>query len=119
MTDHATGRQWDLDPMPWSVYSGGGQFSRDGTRLVLHGHFDGRHDVSSVSVWDLRTGRRLTNWERAKGYINAATPAADYRSLLVGDTKGNLTLVARPRVATGLPSGTTGGCGRLPFPRTG
>jgi WD40 repeat protein len=93
VTDHATGRQWDLDPMPWSVYSGGGQFSRDGTRLVLHGHFDGRHDVSSVSVWDLRTGRRLTNWERAKGYINAATPAADYRSLLVGDTKGNLTLV--------------------------
>jgi WD40 repeat protein len=96
VTDHTTGRKWDLHPVPSSIYVGGGKFSRDGTRLVLHGHFDSPAD--SVSVWDARTGRRLMNWARGAGPVGRVTPAADYRSLLFGDAEGKLALI---EVATG------------------
>src|SRR5262249_18493492 len=79
VTDHATGRKWDLDPMPWMVARG--RFSRDGKRLILHGHFDDRWQVNSVSVWDVRAGRRLMNCELDRGYVNASATAVDTRSL--------------------------------------
>src|SRR5262249_41229017 len=93
VTDHATGRKWDLDPMPWTVYTGGGRFSRDGTRLLLHGHFDDRWQANRVSGWDVLAGRRLMNCELDRGYVNAIAPAADTRSLLIGYGKGDLVLV--------------------------
>src|SRR5262249_1262363 len=37
VTDHTTGRQWKMDPMPWSVYSAGAKFSHDGSKMVLQG----------------------------------------------------------------------------------
>jgi len=97
-TDHTTGRQWKLDPMPWSIYSGGARFSRDGSKMVLHGHFNSDWKRDSVAVWDMRTGRRLVNWEGESGRLESVSLSADNRSLLAGTSKGQLALV---EVATG------------------
>lgn len=40
VTDHVSGEEFKLEPMPWSIYSGGVQFSADGTKLVIEGRFD-------------------------------------------------------------------------------
>jgi RNA polymerase sigma factor (sigma-70 family) len=61
VTDHWTGRAWEMAPLPWSVYSGGARFSPGGSRLFLQGHFDGNWKEDSVSVWDVPTGRCLLN----------------------------------------------------------
>ena len=93
VTDHSTGREWKMNPVPWSVYSGGATFSRDGSRVVVHGRWDGDWNKDTVTVWDARTGRRLMNWERGLGYIRSTTLATDNRSLLIGDHNGRLALV--------------------------
>jgi hypothetical protein len=98
VTDHRTGREWKMAPLPWTVYSGGARFSRDGSRLVLEGHFDDNWKQDSVCVWDMVTGRRLLNWPRAAGLTGPACLSADGRSLLVGDGAGRLALL---EVATG------------------
>ena len=92
------GREWKLDPVPWSVYSDGVRFGPDGTRLVVQGHLDRDWKRDSVSVWDAGTGRRLVSVSRPAGRVAAATLAADGRGLLVGDPDGKLALV---EVATG------------------
>ncbi len=92
ITDHITGRKQDLIPVPWRVYSGGGRFSRDGKYLVLHGCFNNRSG-DSVSVWDVHSGRRLMYREQAERHTHAISPAADHRSMLIGDDHGTLTLV--------------------------
>src|SRR5262249_39632056 len=53
VTDHLAGREWKMNPLPWSVYSGGGRFSPDGSKLILQGNFDGNFKGDSVSVWDV------------------------------------------------------------------
>jgi WD40 repeat protein len=93
VTDHATSREWKMDPVPWSVYSGGATFSPDGSRVVVHGRWDGDWKKDSVTVWDVRTGRRLMSWERGSGYVRSTTLATDNRSLLIGDANGRLALV--------------------------
>jgi WD40 repeat protein len=93
VTDHTTGREWKMNPVPWSVYSGGATFSRDGSKVVVHGRWDGDWNKDTVTVWDARTGRRLMNWERGLGYIRSTTLATDNRSLLIGDHNGRLALV--------------------------
>ncbi|HYT87282.1 MAG TPA: WD40 repeat domain-containing protein [Gemmataceae bacterium] len=98
VTDHRTGREWKMAPLPWSVYSGGARFSRDGSKLVLQGRFDGNWKKDSVSVWDVPTGRRLLYWTRASGRIASVCLSADGRSLLAGDMSGRLVLL---EVATG------------------
>jgi hypothetical protein len=98
VTDHATGRTWKMDPVPWSVYPGGVGFSRDGTRVLLRGRF-APEELDCVSVWDARTGRRLVTWSKRPGRADAMGLSADSRSLLVGDQNGRLSLV---EVATGL-----------------
>jgi hypothetical protein len=82
--------------MPWILYSGV-QFSRDGTRLFGRGRYNAEYLKDTVSVWDLRTGRRLVAWT-GKYALDAHDLSADNRSLLVGDGDGRLTLV---EVATG------------------
>ncbi len=98
VTDHRTGKEWKIEPLPWSVYSSGASFNRDGSKVVLQGRFDDDWHRDSVSVWDVRTGRQLVSWPREEGRLAAAALAADGRSLLVGDGVGRLTLV---EVATG------------------
>jgi dipeptidyl aminopeptidase/acylaminoacyl peptidase len=98
LTDHRTGREWKLDPVPWSVYSDGVRFSPDGTRLVVQGHLDRDWKRDSVSVWDAGTGRRLVSVSRPAGRVAAAALSPDGRSLLVGDPDGKLAVV---EVATG------------------
>jgi hypothetical protein len=99
LTGQRSGRTRALDPMPWAVYANGVRFTRDATRLVLHANYDNGRDGGSVSVWDVRTGRRLMNWKtKTDGYICVVAAAPDTRSVLVGDSRGTLTLV---EVATG------------------
>jgi RNA polymerase sigma factor (sigma-70 family) len=98
VTDHRTGREWKMAPLPWSVYSGGARFSRDGSRLVLYGRFDGNWKEDSVSVWDVPTARRLLNWTRPGERITASGLSPDGRSFLAGDSSGRLALL---EVATG------------------
>jgi hypothetical protein len=61
--------------------------------MVLHATFDDNGIHDSVSVWDVRTGRRLVDWTREIGWIAAVALSADGRSLLVGDGAGHLALV--------------------------
>ncbi|MBO0700979.1 MAG: WD40 repeat domain-containing protein, partial [Zavarzinella sp.] len=99
LTDHRSGRTRALDPMPWAIYANGARFTRDGTRLVLHANYDEGRDGGSLSVWDVRSGRRLMNWKtKTDGYICAHAAAPDTRGVLVGDSVGTLTVV---EVATG------------------
>jgi WD40 repeat protein len=98
VADRRTGREWKASPTPWSVYSGGARFGRDGSRLVLLGHTDGNWKEDNVSVWDVAAGKLLLNWKRPGGQIAAVCLSADGRSLLAGDSSGRLALV---EVATG------------------
>jgi WD40 repeat protein len=98
VTDHRTGREWKMTPMPASVYSDGARFSRDGSRLVLMGHMDGNWKEDGVTVWDVATGKRLLSRSRPGGSTAAVCLSADGRSLLVGDSSGQLALL---EVATG------------------
>jgi RNA polymerase sigma factor (sigma-70 family) len=98
VTDHRTGREWKMEPVPWSVYSGGGRFSPDGSRLVLQGHLDGNWRQDSLSVWDVATGKRLLTRTRPGGRLAGVRLSADGRTLLVGDSEGRLALV---ELATG------------------
>jgi WD40 repeat protein len=100
VTDHITGREWKMDPIPWSVYVGGAWFSSDGSKVVLQGRFSSDWKKDSVSVWDMRTGRRLVNWERQSGRLDSDSLSRDSRSLLTGTMKGQLALI---EVATGGP----------------
>jgi hypothetical protein len=75
VADHRTGREWKMTPLPLSVYSGGARFSPDGSKLVLQGGFDGNWKEHSVSVWDVRTGKRLLNRSGA----TAASPRSACR----------------------------------------
>jgi hypothetical protein len=91
-----------MDPPPGGAW---GWFSPDGSRLVLQTGAEGVLGPGNVSVWDVRTGRRLMTWPRPGGILglrNAiADPvalSADSRALLVGDAAGLLSLV---EVATG------------------
>ena len=84
------------EPFPRRFYDGV-RFSRDGTRIFGRGRYDNVSSKDTVSVWDLRTGRRLVAWT-GKYAVDAHALAADNRSLLVGDGDGRLTLV---EVATG------------------
>jgi WD40 repeat protein len=95
--DHLAGREWKMDPMPWLVYSDGARFSREASRLVLHGQFD-KSGNDSVSVWNTATGRRLMKWDAGSSLNASIVLAADNRSLLTGSMKGDLALV---EVATG------------------
>jgi WD40 repeat protein len=94
--DHVAGTSWKMNPMPWLLYDGV-RFSRDGTRIFGRGRYDNVYSKDTVSVWDLRTGRRLVAWT-GKYALDAHDLSADNRSLLVGDGDGRLTLV---EVATG------------------
>jgi hypothetical protein len=85
------------------VYSGGARFSPDGSKLVLQGRFDGSWKEHSVSVWDVRTGKRLLNRVRRDGRLASVCLSADGRSLLAGDGSGRLVLL---EVATGGERGT-------------
>lgn len=98
VTDHRTGRAWKMDPMPWSVYSGGARFSADGSRVIVLGRWGQDWRTDSVTVWDTRTGRRLLKWDRESGRVESVTLAPDQRSLLAGTMKGDLALL---EVATG------------------
>jgi WD40 repeat protein len=99
VTDHRTGRDWKMDPIPWSVYSSGARFSRDGSRLVVMGRWAADPRKDRVTVWDNRTGRRLVNWEREAAPLESVSLSLDNRSLLTGDRRGTLALI---EVATGV-----------------
>jgi hypothetical protein len=94
--DHVAGTSWKMNPMPWVLYDGV-RFSRDGTRIFGRGRYDNVSAKDTVSVWDVRSGRRLVAWTGAYGW-DSHDLSADNRSLLVGDGDGRLTLV---EVATG------------------
>lgn len=98
VTDHRTGREWKMEPMPWTVYSGGARFSRDGSRMVLMGHFDNNWERDSVTVWDVAAGRRLMKWDQESGRLDSVALSPDHRSLLAGDRKGRLAVID---IATG------------------
>ncbi|MBO0700066.1 MAG: WD40 repeat domain-containing protein [Zavarzinella sp.] len=98
VTDHTTGREWKMDPIPWSVYSGGARFSRDESRLVVVGRWGRDWKKDAVTVWDVRTGRRLMSWDREGGWLESVSLAPDNRSVLAGDGSGKLALV---EIATG------------------
>src|SRR5205807_6337384 len=93
VTDHRAKREWKVEPLPWTIYSGGARFSPDGSRMVLVGHFDNDWERDSVTVWDTATGRRLMKWDRPSGRIESVALAADHRSLLAGARGGRLTVV--------------------------
>jgi WD40 repeat protein len=96
--DHLAHREWKMEPMPWTVYSQGATFSRDGSRVVVHGQFDDKGLNDIVTVWDMATGRRLMKWGLDTAGLASTVLAADNRSLLAGSYKGQLALV---EVATG------------------
>jgi hypothetical protein len=96
--DHRAGREWKMEPMPWTVHSQGATFSRDGSRVVVHGQFDDNRRNDGITVWDMATGRRLMKWDRDSGRSAAIALSGDNRSLLAGTMKGDLALV---EVATG------------------
>lgn len=98
LTDHRTHRKLNLDPMPWSVYSGGARFSRDGSKAVIQGRWESDWRKDSVTVWDTGTGQRLMKFDREAGRVASVALAADNRSLLAGGINGELALV---EVATG------------------
>jgi WD40 repeat protein len=107
VTDHGTGRKWNIDPVPWSIDRGGARFSPDGSRLILQARYDRDSRKNDVLIWDVRTGRRLMTWNRqtertdpAVRFVHADSVALsrDNRSLLIGDADGKLALV---EVATG------------------
>jgi WD40 repeat protein len=98
ITDHRTGRGWNVEPVPMTIFVGGARFSADGSLLTIQCDFVERPHQSDVSLWDVRTGRRLVEWRRRSGRTDAVSLAADGRSLLVGDTDGRLSLI---EVATG------------------
>jgi hypothetical protein len=91
VTDHATGRVWKMNPMPWLLYDGV-RFSHDGSRLFGRGRYDTNYAKDTVSVWDVRSGRRLVAWT-GQYALDAHDLSADNRSLLVGDRDGRLTVV--------------------------
>jgi RNA polymerase sigma factor (sigma-70 family) len=93
VTDHVTGKEFKLEPMPYSIYSGGIQFSEDGTKLVVEGRFDKEWKTDGVGVWDLRTHRRLVDWTRPAGHLESVRLAPDGRSLTIGDATGKLSIV--------------------------
>jgi WD40 repeat protein len=95
---HRAGREWKMEPMPWTIYSQGATFSRDGTRVVVHGTSDEKSQHNCVTVWDTTTGRRLMEWDRESGHLASVTLAADNRSLLAGTNTGTLAWI---EVATG------------------
>ncbi len=90
LTDHLANKELKLDPVPWSIYVNGAQFSSDGSKVVLEGRFENKVTQDSVSVWDTRTGRRLLIWQREAGHVVAVALSADGRSLLIGDKVGHL-----------------------------
>jgi RNA polymerase sigma factor (sigma-70 family) len=98
VTDHRTGQSWKMDPMPWSVYSGGARFSEDGSRVIVQGRWGQDWNMDSVTVWDTGTGRRFMKWDRRSGRTESTSLSADHRSLLAGTMDGELALV---EVATG------------------
>jgi WD40 repeat protein len=82
-----------MSPTPWSTYSAGANFSPDGSKLILCGRFDRGWDRDNITVWDVRSGRRLVNWTRDGGRIGSVSLAPDGRSLLAGDRSGKLSLI--------------------------
>jgi WD40 repeat protein len=96
--DHRAGREWKMEPMPWTVYSQGATFNRDGSLVIVHGRFDERWGNDSVTVWDTRIGRRLMKWDGPSVLSASVALATDNRSLLAGSSMGELALV---EVATG------------------
>jgi RNA polymerase sigma factor (sigma-70 family) len=93
VTDHATGREWKMDPAPQGISQA--RFSKDGTRLTVQASFAGPLVNGAVSVWDTRSGRRLCAVPSLSGHFALS---ADGRSLLVGSNDGTLRYV---EVATG------------------
>src|SRR5262249_39175648 len=93
LTDHAGGREFKLEPVPWSVYSGGVRFCDDGSMAIVQGHFDADWKKNSVVVWDVASGRRLATWTRPGGRLDAVQLAPDGRSMAIGDSTGNLTIL--------------------------
>jgi WD40 repeat protein len=104
VTDHRTGRSWNIEP---TTSAGAPTFSPDGSRLVTSRR-DLRTSVSwrgELSVWDVQTGRKLMTWSRPGGIpglreaiVDPVALSPDNRALLVGDAAGLLSLV---EVATG------------------
>jgi WD40 repeat protein len=99
VTNHKTGHEWKMDPIPWSIYSGGAVFTRDGSKLIVSGRYDDDWKKNCVSIWDVQTGRRLVSCTREAGRLESVSLSGDGRSLLVGDRVGKLVLI---EVATGL-----------------
>jgi hypothetical protein len=93
LTHHASKRQLKLEPTPWSIYTAGVQFSDDGTKVMIQGHFSRDWDKSSVVIWDVRTGRVLLNWTRLGGRLDGVRLSPDGRSIAIGDGKGKLAIV--------------------------
>jgi hypothetical protein len=99
VTDHRTSRSWNIDP---TTSAGTPTFSPDRSRLVIS-RLDLRTNApwrGEVSVWDVRSGRRLVTWPRPGGVpgrrdaiVDPVTLSPDNRVLLVGDAAGLLSLV--------------------------
>jgi RNA polymerase sigma factor (sigma-70 family) len=98
LTDHAAKREFRLEPMPWSIYTAGAQFSPDGTMVVVQGRFNQDWRQHSVAIWDTRSGRLLLSWNRQGGSLNGVRLSPDGRSIVIGDGSGKLTVV---EIATG------------------
>jgi WD40 repeat protein len=96
VTDHGTNKAWAMNPMPAVIR--GAQFSPDGSVLMVQGDFEGKRQSTDVTVWDVRTGRRLAGWRRPDWKPSAAALSPDGRSFLASDLDGRLALI---EVATG------------------
>jgi RNA polymerase sigma factor (sigma-70 family) len=96
VTDHVHGREWKMTPAPLGVSRG--QFSPDGTRLVICARFKGSMSNGGVSVWDTATGRQLCAVPSVSGYSYNYPLSPDGRGLLVGSNDGTVRCV---EVATG------------------
>jgi RNA polymerase sigma factor (sigma-70 family) len=93
VTDHGAAREFKLEPMPRSVYSAGVQFSDDGTKVIVEGHFDQQWEKDTVVALDVGSGRRLATWSRPGGRVAAIRLAPDGRSMTLGDATGKLAIV--------------------------
>ncbi len=91
VADHRTGRNWILEPMPWTIGNDGIKFSRDRNRLLVVGRPDGDSNQSGVGIWDTKTGRQLASFRRDRlGLADSVALSDDGRSVVFGYSSGIL-----------------------------